>query len=347
MNTLTNSEIRSSADYQKFEVKNGAVCNVQGRMLQKLEALKNILPDWRGKKVLDIGCDFGFWSFIAAQGGADVLGLDRSREVKNIGYVDIPKLNHETAIENGLNASFAGYEAGVQWWELGGADVVLMLSLYHHVYHNTGGDHEPIWYWLKRHTKGFLIWENPLSADDSVVQMNVHEGFHGNYNEKAIKEAAERYFNIVYEGQALHETTRTVWKLEPKPMNDVKQTGEVFKGAGGASKAFVYGNERRINEIHAILGMRPIPGSMNVFLSDNFEWDRGYYRSALLDVVDRKKGLDSDWAYRPVRYYPVTVNDMKAFAMRFEGEKYPLNMVELISDQKLNIQTEVTVKRWL
>jgi CTP-dependent riboflavin kinase len=316
-------------------------------MLQKMKALKDIMPEWTGKKVLDIGCDFGFWSFLAAQNGADVLGLDRSRPVKNLGVIDIPKLNHETAVENNLNASFIGYEAGHQWFDFGEADITLLMSLYHHIFQNTGGDHECIWYWLRRHTSEALIWENPVKSEDSVVQLNVYSIIHSLYNEASIREHANRYFDIVYEGPALHETTRVVWKLVPKVWTTINQTGVVKSGAGGASKAFTYENNRRIEEIQYILGVSPIPGSVNVFLEEDFEWNRGYYRTAILDVVDRSQGLDSKWAYKPCRFYPVDANGTKAWAMRFEGERYPKNMVEIISDKVIEKSDLISIKRYL
>lgn len=343
---MLNSEIRAKADYQKFQISVGRIVNAEGRMLDKVEALSGVLPDVKDKKVLDIGCDFGFWSFMAAQQGAEVLGLDRSREVRGIGHVDIPKLNNETAQDNNFNAEFLGFELGHQWWDIGNFDVAYMMSLYHHVFQNTGGDHESIWFWLSQMADE-VIWENPLEADDSVVQLNVNPVIHPLYNEGLIRKHAYKYFDITYEGPALHETTRVVWKLKRKPAKIESFNGRVINGAGGASKAFVYDNERRIDELEFILGMRPIPGSMNVLLDRDFNWASGYYRTGMLDVTDRSKGLNSQWNYKPVRLYPVKVGTKKAFAMRFEGEGYPLNFVELISDERLNTKEHVTVEQWL
>lgn len=342
---MLNAEIRANADYQKFHVEHGKITSIEGRMSQKLQALKPVLPDWKGKTVLDIGCDFGFWSFLAAQNGATVLGIDRSRDVRGIGHVDIPKLNNETARENDLKAGFIPMELGYQWHDLGQFDVVLMMSLYHHVFQNTGGDHESIWYWLRNTVGETLIWENPTEANDRVVQMNVNHYLHPGYSEDIIKHFAEKYFSIDYEGPAVHETTRTVWKLTPKERKVKEYTGEVVNGAGGASKAFTYANDRRIEEIHSAVGSRPLPGSMNVILDEVFDWNSGYYRFGMLDVKDRSQGLESPWVTKAVRLYPVSVNGKRAWAMRFEGESYPLNFVELISDQKLNTQPNAVIEK--
>ena len=63
------------SDYQKFDLINGQVCNIQGRMTDKLKAIP--LPDLTGKRVLDIGCDHGFWTFLSAEKAKKVVALDR------------------------------------------------------------------------------------------------------------------------------------------------------------------------------------------------------------------------------------------------------------------------------
>jgi len=334
---MQNAEIREAADYQVFTF--DCLEKPPGRMEKKFNALLSVLPDFKGKNVLDIGCDFGYWSFLAASRGGRVVGLDRSRDVRGVGHVDLPALNNESAVEQGFDARFLSYEAGYQYHHLGHYDVALMMSLYHHIYQNTGGDHESIWYWLWT-LADVVVWENPTEADDRVVQMNVHPAIHPGYTEDRIRETASKYFEIEYEGPALHETTRVVWRLRRKDIPVRECRGKHIKGAGGASKAFLYANERRIDELQTILGVRPLPGSMNVALDQDFEWGDRYFRAPLLDVVERGKGLDVGWANRPVRLYPVMCDDKQAWIMRFEGEVYPLNFVELISNQRLENGTD-------
>lgn len=56
-------------------------------------------PYVMGKRVLDVGCDMGFWSFLAAAKGADfVLGLDRNRDVRGIGPVDLVALDRKSVV---------------------------------------------------------------------------------------------------------------------------------------------------------------------------------------------------------------------------------------------------------
>ena len=116
----------------------------------------------------------------------------------------------------------------------------------------------------------------------------------------------------------------------------VEWVGTVQSGAGGASKAFAYADGRRIAEIERVIGVRPLPGSLNVRLSAPFDWDGApYTRAQILDVVDRSKGLDSEWAPRWGRFYALSVDGIPCWAFRFEGERYPLNFIELIAPVRL------------
>jgi hypothetical protein len=208
------------------------------------------------------------------------------------------------------------------------------MSLYHHIF-NVCGDHRAIWYWLSRVTAGVLLWENPVDTSDVVVQMNLARELWPDYNEQQIRAAALEYFDIDFEGPAIHEVTRSVWRLKPKQNTIAIYRGTAQAGAGGAAKAFSHANGRRIAEIRKILGKDMVAGSLNVMLEQNFDWDHRYFRARLLDLADRSTGLAGRWAERWVRFYPLSVNGTAAWAMRFEGERYPANFVELISDQPL------------
>ena len=290
------------------------------RMAKKLQAIE--LPDFEGKRVLDVGCDMRFWCNLAKERGArEVIGIDRGRFARG----------------QPINMADHVMDLGKQWHELGKFDVILMLSMYHHAYQSAGGDHDPIWFWLWRHLEpsGVVIWESPLNADDVVVKKNVASDFHYRYNDHDIIVSASRYFDIDYIGPALHETTRYVLNAYPKQEHTETYTATLRDGAGGASKAFVYEENRRMKEIEHILGFYPYPGSLNVSLDAPFDWSQGYYRAQVLDVKNRREGLDSEWIPRWARFYPVNLGQEKAFAFRFEGDNYPKHFVELISPNRL------------
>jgi hypothetical protein len=322
------------ADYQIFDLINGNVENIGPRMQQKLTALQTVLPeDLSGKSLLDVGCDFGFWSFLAAQRGAtNVLGLDRGRDVKGQGYVDLPKMNNERA--QGTVCKFDSINLGKQWKTYGKHDITLLMSLYHHVFHQCE-DHLPIWFWLHKHTREMLIWENPTEADDSVVKLNVSGHLHPKYTKSKILESAIQYFDYKYVGPAEHEPTRSVFIFTPRKLQTMGYAGKVVSGAGGATDAFNYKDGRRIKEVKTAVGINPYPGSMNIQLEAPFDWSRNYFRSRILDVTDRKKGLDGLWVPRWARFYPVMVEGIKAFVFKFEGDTYPEAFVELLSEKRL------------
>lgn len=307
------------------------------RMEKKLAAVP--LPELRGKRVLDVGCDHGAWCSLALERGArEVVGVDRGREVRGAGFVNLAERN-KAAIPG---CAFLDYELGRQYPAIGEFDVVLMLNLYHHVF-NVAGEHEPIWFWLWSQTagNGELLWENPVDVSDGVANQNIARSLHSAYNERAIRAAAERYFDIEVVG-AGWTPSRVVWRCRPKNSYPGAPYIAVPRdGAGGASKAFAYADGRRAKEIETILGFKPTPGSLNLTVDRPFDWNSRYYRAQILDVVNRKAGLASEWAPRWCRFYPVRLLDHRAYALRFEnehyssGKPYPETFVELIAPYRL------------
>lgn len=314
------------------------------RMEAKLRAIP--LPDLEGKRVLDVGTDHGFWAMLASDRGAmAVLGLDRGRPVKGRGFVDLVEQNRARKYPK---CWFERINLGAQWHEFGAHDVVFLFSLYHHIYQAAGGDHTPIWAWLARHCTrdGEVLWENPIDCTDSVVRRNVEAQHHAGYNLGAILAAAAAAgFSGEYIGPAIHEPTREVWRF--RRTNQEARTfcaGEIHPGAGGASKAFAHAEGNRIREVREILGWSPYPGSLNVKLAHDFDWDRGYYRARVSDLVDRKAGLNSAWAPQWARFYPCRVaaqdgnsDSISCVAFRFEKDRtrYPANFVELLAPGRL------------
>jgi len=313
-------------DYQQFTLDGqGHVTNIGQRMRSKLRAIP--LPeDLSGKRVLDVGCDMGFWSFLCSERGAKVVGLDRSRKIKGE-FVDLIQQNRRASETYPLHNSclFFPIELGKQWLNFGDFDLVLMFSLYHHVYEQAG-DHNPIWFWLWNH--GPVLWENPLDTNDVVVKINVSK----EYNKNQILKASEAWFNREYIGPAQHEPHRHVFRFTPKTIKLKTYNGRRRSGAGGASKAWTYKDSRRTLEFKQAVGVEVHPGSINMDLSEPFNWDSAYYRFKMLDTVTRNKGFDTDWDYRWVRTYPVKANGKQAYVFRFEGESYSKSFIEVISE---------------
>lgn len=308
------------------------------RMALKRQAIP--LPDLAGKRVLDCGTDFAFWSFLAAQAGAaDVLGLDRNRSIRGAGPVDLIDMNRQQAEKRGhQQCRFERINMGREWREFGQFDVIFVFSVYHHIFECAGGDHAPIWFWLARQCApgAELLWEGPVDDCDPVVLANVYAGYRAAYTRDNIIGAAERWFEAEKIGPALHEPTREVWRFRRRNIAHVYSAqAQAVSGAGGATPAFEYAGERRKAEIEKALGFWPFPGSLNLEVSQPFNWDEDYYRAQLLDVKQRGRGLDGEWAPRWARFYPVEIEGNDACAIRFEGEGYRANFVELIAPKKL------------
>lgn len=321
------------SDYQQFDIIDGRLTNVGERMKKKLQAIP--IPPLQHLDVLDVGCDAGFWCWLAKQEGAKrVLGLDRNRPVNGV-QTNLIAENRKVAASHPKfeGVEFEHINLGREWREFGKFDVIFMFSMYHHVFENCG-DHQSIWFWLSRHLKpgGMVIWEGPMDRSDAVVQINVTQP----YERHAILSAASEYFEYVHVGPALHEPTREVYAFRLlEPVREEFFEGQARDGAGGATPAFKHNDGARIKEISHATGMTCIPGSLNVKLTQPFPWNRNYYRAKISDVVDRKKTINSKWAPRWARFYPVDVEGVPAFVFRFEGERYCDDFVELISDRRL------------
>lgn len=334
------ADVLQISDYQQFDLARGELTNVGDRMQKKLKAIP--LPDLNGKFVLDIGCDFGFWTWLSIKNGASkVVGLDRNRMVRNMGFVDLIKANQEVALSQGWSGKtdFQHIEIGKQYRDIGKFDVAYCFSMYHHAYQCAGGDHLSLWFWFRRQLKsgGVLLWENPVNSQDGVVQANVSKEYWDDYNMDSILYSASQYFSYERIGPALHEPHREVYRFTANPDYRASLKGFVEKGGSGAHKAFQYAGGRRMKEIGHVLAINPYPGSLNVRTLLTFPWEENYFRAEIMDVVDRTKGLDGDWAKRWMRFYPLKANGTKAYAIRFEGEEYSQHFVELVSEDRIDV----------
>ena len=300
-------------------------------------------PIPKGARVLDVGCDHGYFAFQAAErGAACVLGIDRGRKVRGQGFVDLASRNNAMAKATGCdNIEFRNFHLGKQWEDLGEFDHILVCSVYHHVYEACGGDHRPIWYWLRRQCSdsAIVVFEAPVDTSDPVVRLNVSPQYHDGYTLDAIRAAAERYFTIEELGPAVHEPTRFAFRMAAKSLRAELIKAKVVAGAGGATKAFLHANGRRIKEIFDATGVEPFPGSLNLRLDRPFDWSHGYLRVELMDARDRSEGFNGEWWPRWAKIVSCQYDNHDCFALRFEEEKYALDFVELIADIKLRSET--------
>lgn len=291
------------------------------RMAVKLTSTP--LPNVFGRSVLDVGCDHGAYMIEALKRGAKrVEGIDRGRNVRGQGFVDLSRI----AV---AGCPIHKMDLGKQWHDFGAFDVVLCLNMYHHAYRNCL-DHRALWFWLWGHTRETLLWESPLGTNDPVSR-DCGPG----YNQQAILSAVKEFFEIEDQRRGWISTRWTL-RLRPRDMSVIFPCGNVKKGVGGAAKAFLWNNGARIKELKEILGREMIPGSLNLDLSADFDWNRNYFRAQMLDWRDTRRGFGGPQTKEWVRLYPGNWHGKKCYAIRFEHEVgFPRHM-ELISDQRLN-----------
>lgn len=185
------------------------------RMKDKREAIP--LPDLMGKRVLDIGCDHGYWSHLASTMGASyVMGVDRGRFVRGAGHVRLAQQNDQ---QGWLNCEFVEYNLGKEWPQLGWFDVVFCFSVYHHWY-PVARSHDKVWKWLWEHTSpgGMVLWEGPYDIADPIIRQRLKEESLSvsTYTRELITDAAERHFEVEIIGPAIHRPHREVWRCLPK-----------------------------------------------------------------------------------------------------------------------------------
>lgn len=184
----------------------------QVRIAAKLKAIP--LPELQGKTVLDVGTDHGYWSQLASERGATrVVGIDRGREVRGKGFVDLAARNNA---QGWANCSFINVNLGDEWPDLGKFDVIFTFSIYHHLYGQCGS-HDQIWGWLAGCLApgGILLWEGPPDERDSTSRQVMRIKRRKNYSRSSIIAAAGKYFKVELIGPALHQPHREVWRCIP------------------------------------------------------------------------------------------------------------------------------------
>lgn len=196
--------IETAGDYQ-----------TETRMRAKLSAIP--LPeDFSGLSVLDIGCDHGAFTKLAADRGAEsVLGLDRGRGVRRDGRIVHRDIVERNRAQGWDRCTFEVCNLGSEWPEFGQRDVVFAFSVYHHVFQECG-DHVAIWAWLAKHVApgGVLLFEGPIDTRDPIAKSRAR-GQLQPYTRNAILTAAGEHFDVEYYGPAVHRDHREVWVCRP------------------------------------------------------------------------------------------------------------------------------------
>jgi len=174
----------------------------------KSEILNNI----SGKRVLDIGCNIGQFSFFTKQAGAKyVLGVDI---IKNKGFIDLA--NRIKDFLN-LDVNFKCISTSDNLLLEGKFDIILCMSVYHYMYHQYRS-HDKIFSMFSQMCNE-LYWENPWSMEDkscNILFTKTMPEEIPNYTKDKILEAASVYFNYKYLGLHGGKTRHTLYMKNKK-----------------------------------------------------------------------------------------------------------------------------------
>ncbi len=239
----------------RFEVMGEAYAgDYQTAQRMQLKRLAIPLPVLKGKRVLDVGCDYGYWSKLASDAGAvQVVGVDRGRYVRGAGYVDLVAQNNA---QQWPRCEFVQANLGEEWPGLGEFDVIFCFSLYHHWYPEARG-HALIWQWLEQHTApyGMLLWEGPVDTRDPIARKCVR-GI-GGYDRVTIMAAAQVHYEVEVIGPALHKPHREVWRCLSRRGMSVSANSRACVQGSGQGKGSIQGSADERSARHD--GVVPIP----------------------------------------------------------------------------------------
>jgi len=193
---LVEEQLGTGYRYQQFDC-NGVGLLPGTKVSLKMEAWGDLLKDFTGDPVLDIGCNLGFFTFLAAQRGAS----------KSIGVdVDRKRIDWAERFRRQVRVEFDH-----EWMDrveflldlddvVGRFDYIFMWSVYHHMF-KLHPDHDYWFQWLFEHLApdGQILFEGPFTPDYIIERIGL-----GDVWTRETLEAAMSRFSWRYLGPAKH-----------------------------------------------------------------------------------------------------------------------------------------------
>ena len=178
---------------------------------KKLDFLTNYFKSTPHQDVLDLGCNTGRFSIVAAEAGKRVVSVDGSEQVIDglYNYAKKNKLNITPLVVNLLNPTPAYGFDNEQFGAFKNrmkSEVVLFLGIMHHIHINGRQTFENIASFLNHITKKELIFEY-VALDDRNNQF-LDSGRKIQYTKEEVLGHLGKYFNITE-----HESDRPTRKL--------------------------------------------------------------------------------------------------------------------------------------
>lgn len=184
------------------------------KTLKKANNILKLIPDdITGQRILDIGCNKGFFSFeCIRRNAAYVLGIDISKQTIDI----LKEIADSSPLFKGLE--FKQTSLTKDLLQEKSFDTILCLSCYHYLYSETKS-HKEIFSILAKLCGRQVILELPLEMDDNFARSHLEKDLQGEllkaYNVHAILHAASLYFGSVrYIANSGFLRTRDIFLLE-------------------------------------------------------------------------------------------------------------------------------------
>jgi SAM-dependent methyltransferase len=166
---------------------------------KKIQYVENILKDLGHKTLLDLGCNTGRFSILAAKNGYKVTSVDGSEKCVESLYAYAKKNQLDILpLVSDLSNPVPGY--GFQSKQFSGlleraqSDVVLCLGLMHHLHINGRQPFEKIAEMLSSVARKALVFEY-VDKDDANNKL-LDQGREINYNIDIVKKALNKFFEI-------------------------------------------------------------------------------------------------------------------------------------------------------
>lgn len=170
----------------------------------KSAVVERVLQNSKAGTVLDVGCNTGNYSKMAARLGAKVVALDADAAVtgtlwmeaaaKNLDILPLTvNISRPTPAVGWRNAEYGSFESRAR----GKFDVVLMLAVLHHIVVNGRIPLEQLFETMAGYTKRTLVLEFVAKDDPMFVRISRgREALFRDYTEQAFEHAVLRYFTI-------------------------------------------------------------------------------------------------------------------------------------------------------
>jgi 2-polyprenyl-3-methyl-5-hydroxy-6-metoxy-1,4-benzoquinol methylase len=188
----------------------------------KAEYVRRIFQECKPRKVLDVGCNTGFFSQMAAEAGASVVAIDsdevavdrvwrQARESKQDILPLVVNLNRPSPALGWENRETTGFLERSK----GQFDLVCMLAVLHHIVHGDGIALPDVMRLVAGITREYALIEFMEPTDPSVQAIANRRTYMQAISRGWFEKTASQYFEIVHQ-QEIPKGTRTLYLMRKR-----------------------------------------------------------------------------------------------------------------------------------